>query len=154
MPRPHKKRRICIKPGFTFFRPDGVEITEENTIELRLDELEAMRLANLEELYQEQGAEQMMTSRATFGRILDEARKKVTEALIFGKAIRIAGGNVEYCSRSGYVCKSCQNYCEAEESRAGKCPVCGGALGKAPCSEVAGAESADCDCSDKSDDQA
>lgn len=133
MPRPHKKRRICIKPGFTFFRPDGVEVNESNTVVLRLDELEAMRLSNLEELYQEQGAERMQTSRATFGRILDEARKKVTEALIFGKAIHIAGGNVDVCPASGYVCTKCEHYCEAEESDAGKCPKCGAALKKAPC---------------------
>ena len=96
MPRPHKIRRISAAPEFTLFRPVGVSLKKTDVVELRLDELEAMRLANLEGLYQEQGAERMHTSRATFGRILEEARRKVTKALIQGKAIKIGGGNVDF----------------------------------------------------------
>lgn len=95
MPRPHKTRRIYTTPGYTLFKPAGVTLKKNDVIELRLDELEAMRLANLEGLYQEQGAERMNTSRATFGRILEEARRKVTKALILGKALKIGGGNVD-----------------------------------------------------------
>lgn len=95
MPRPHKKRTIVAPPKHDRFEPVGVPVKEDEVIVLRLDELEAMRLANLEGLYQEQGAERMHTSRATFGRILFDARRKVTEALINGKALKFAGGNVE-----------------------------------------------------------
>lgn len=97
MPRPHKIRRISAAPEYTLFKPVGVNLKKGDVVELRLDELEAMRLANLEGLYQEQGAERMHTSRATFGRILEEARRKVTKALIQGKAIKIGGGNVDFC---------------------------------------------------------
>ena len=107
MPRPHKKRRICAAPEYSLFKPAGVSLKKDDIIELRLDELEAMRLANLEGLYQEQGAERMNTSRATVGRILDEARRKVTRALIHGKALKITGGNVSLCAQGETPCKSC-----------------------------------------------
>ena len=58
-------------------------------VSIRLDELEAIRLADYEGLYHEDAAQKMKISRATFGRILDEARRKVAEAIIKGKALRI-----------------------------------------------------------------
>jgi uncharacterized protein len=61
-------------------------------VELAADELEAIRLADYEELYQEQAAEQMGVSRQTFGLIIARAHKKVAEALTKGKAIRMEGG--------------------------------------------------------------
>jgi len=60
-----------------------------------LDELEALRLADLEGLYQEQAAEKMGVSRPTFARILESARKKVAEALVKGKGLVIGGGPVK-----------------------------------------------------------
>jgi predicted DNA-binding protein (UPF0251 family) len=54
-----------------------------------MDELETIRLADFEGLYHEQAAEQMNISRATFGRILDSARRKVADAIINGKALNI-----------------------------------------------------------------
>lgn len=62
-------------------------------VELAADELEAIRLADYEELYQEQAAEQMGVSRQTFGLIIARAHKKVAEALTQGKAIRMEGVN-------------------------------------------------------------
>ncbi len=61
-------------------------------VELAPDELEAIRLADYEELYQEQAAEKMGVSRQTFGLIISRAHKKVAEALTHGKAIRVEGG--------------------------------------------------------------
>ncbi len=63
-------------------------------VRLDLDGLEALRLADLEGLYQEAAAEQMGVSRATFGRIVATARARVAEALLEGKALRIGGGAV------------------------------------------------------------
>jgi uncharacterized protein len=59
-----------------------------------LDELEALRLADLNGLYQEQAAWRMKISRPTFSRIVEEARRKVADALINGKALRLEGGAV------------------------------------------------------------
>lgn len=61
---------------------------------LGLDELEAIRLADLDGLYQEQAAAQMRISRPTFSRVIEEARRKVADALIHGKALRMEGGAV------------------------------------------------------------
>ncbi len=80
-------------PTFNHFAPVGTEENREIVI-LTLDELEAIRLADMQGMYQEDAAQLMGISRATFGRILEEARKKVAEAIIQGKELRIQGGTV------------------------------------------------------------
>ncbi len=67
---------------------------------LTLDEFEALRLSDLDGLYQEQAAAKMNVSRATFSRIVDEARRKTADALVHGKALRIEGGPVRSVGRS------------------------------------------------------
>ena len=64
-------------------------------VTLSLDEYESIRLADLEGLYQEEAAQRMNISRQTFGRIIEAAHKKIADALINGKAIKIEGGNIE-----------------------------------------------------------
>lgn len=76
-------------PGADYFKPRGVPLTELEEVSLNLDELETLRLADYEGLYHEEAAKQMDISRATFGRILDGARHKVTGAIIKGKALKI-----------------------------------------------------------------
>lgn len=95
MPRPKKIRWISGAPGVTYFKPQGVPLRMLDQVNLTVDELEAIRLADYEGLSQEAGAEQMRISRATFGRIAAEARRKVTDALINGKAVQIEGGEVK-----------------------------------------------------------
>jgi len=58
-------------------------------VNLTLDELEAIRLADLNGMYQEQAAQSMNISRPTFGRIIESAHKKIAEALVKGKVLRI-----------------------------------------------------------------
>lgn len=95
MPRPQKCRRIGFLPGVTFFKPAGVPLTSLGEILLNFEEAEALRLKDLEGMDQEPAAEKMNVSRPTFQRILASARAKVADALLNGKAIRIAGGNCE-----------------------------------------------------------
>ena len=64
-------------------------------VTLTFDEIEALRLGDLEGLYQEQAAEKMNVSRQTFGRIIDSAHKKIADALVNGKALSIEGGNIK-----------------------------------------------------------
>lgn len=64
-------------------------------VDLGLDELEAMRLADYEGFYHEEAATSMNVSRATFGRIISEARRKVADAIIHGKALTIENKNVK-----------------------------------------------------------
>ena len=95
MPRPFCPRRIGGFPSSSYFRPERAHPSQLEEITLTLDELEAIRLADLEGLYQEEAAERMGISRPTFGRILDAARRKVAEAIVLGKALKIEGGAVE-----------------------------------------------------------
>ncbi len=95
MPRPFCRRRIGWQPERCRFFPEGAEHQPVDVITLNLDELEAIRLADLEGLYQEQAAEKMNISRPTFARILESGRRKVAEALVYGKGLIIGGGSVE-----------------------------------------------------------
>jgi uncharacterized protein len=61
---------------------------------LTLDEFEALRLADLDGMYQEKAAAQMAVSRPTFSRIIEAAHRKVADALVHGKVLRIEGGSV------------------------------------------------------------
>ena len=94
MPRPCCQRRVGFSPDATYFKPAGVPLRELEEVVLTLDELEALRLADLNGLYHDQAADQMKVSRATFGRIAEEARRKVADALIHGMALRIEGGMI------------------------------------------------------------
>lgn len=89
MGRPKKCRRIDCTPSAYYFKPRGIPLINLEETSLSLDELEAVRLADLEGLYHENAAASMNVSRATFGRILSDGRRKIAEALIKGKALRI-----------------------------------------------------------------
>lgn len=95
MSRPPKCRRVTFMPGVTYFKPAGIPLRALGEVRLTLEEVEAIRLKDLEDLDQEQCAEKMNISRPTFQRVLESARKKVADALLSGKAIRIEGGNFE-----------------------------------------------------------
>ena len=94
MPRPCCMRQIGFVPGVIYFKPAGIPLRELEEVVVALDEVEALRLADLQGLYQEQAAEQMKISRPTFARVVESARKKVADALIHGKALRMEGGCV------------------------------------------------------------
>ncbi len=89
MARPVKCRFVGQTPNAYYFKPRAVPLRFLKEVALSLDELEAMRLADYEGFYHEKAAEKMNVSRATFGRILDRARKKVVEAILDGKALKI-----------------------------------------------------------------
>jgi uncharacterized protein len=89
MSRPKKCRCINCSPNSLYFKPKGIPLVQLEEVLLSLDELEAIRLADHEGLYHEEAAARMSVSRATFGRILDSARKKIADALINGKALKI-----------------------------------------------------------------
>jgi predicted DNA-binding protein (UPF0251 family) len=89
MSRPKKCRNIRCKPGAYYFKPRGIPLIELQEIVLGIDEFEAVRLADHKGLYHAAAAAEMKISRATFGRILTQARKKIAEALIQGKALKI-----------------------------------------------------------------
>ncbi len=125
MVRPRKCRRVWFEPGITYFKPRGVPLADLEEVSLTVDELEAIRFKDLEELEQKEAAEKMGISQPTFHRLLESARKKIADALVNGKAIKIHGGNYEMAARK-FKCYNCGN--EWEEpygtGRPAKCPKC------------------------------
>jgi uncharacterized protein len=128
MGRPPRCRRVSYMPSVTFFKPAGIPLRELEEVSLSIEEMEAIRLKDLEDLEQEQCAEKMNVSRTTFVRILDPARKKIAEALIKGKAIRIEGGNFEMAVRR-FRCRNNHEWDAPDEILINKlpqfCPTCG-----------------------------
>jgi len=95
MGRPPIQRVVRGSPRAVYYKPRGVPLRFLDEVVLGLDEVEAIRLADLEGLDQEQTGARMGVSRQTVGRTLEIAHRKVAEALIQGKAIRIEGGPVQ-----------------------------------------------------------
>ncbi|RUT78250.1 DUF134 domain-containing protein [Ancylomarina longa] len=93
MPRKKCLRHICLEPELTYYKPVGVPLCELKIVLLHLDEYEAIRLADSEGLYHNEAAARMNVSRQTFGRIVNEARKKIANAIVEGMAIKIEGGH-------------------------------------------------------------
>ena len=112
MSRPKCHRNICGIPDKNYFKPRGIPTVDLEEIVLNLDEFEAIRLADYEQLYQEEAAVRMNISRQTFGRIIEAAHKKIADVLINGKALRIEVGEVNLEET-----KSC---CQVKRRRAGK----------------------------------
>ena len=89
MPRPRIRRRIRGSPNSSYFKPAGIRmINLEETI-LTMPEFEAIRLIDFLETPQEKAAKQMQISQPTLSRILKSGRKKIADAIINGKAIKI-----------------------------------------------------------------
>ena len=96
MPRPIMPRRIFHKSEITYFKPAGVPLRHLEEVMLTHDETEALRLKDVEGLGQEECAKRMGVSQPTFFRIIKIARKKSSDAIVNGKAIRIEGGNYDF----------------------------------------------------------
>jgi predicted DNA-binding protein (UPF0251 family) len=113
-------------PESNYFKPRGIPLSMLEEVILNVDEFEAIRLADLENLYQEQAAEKMKVSRPTFGRIIDSAHKKVAEALVKGKALKIEGGEFEMAAMRKFKCYDCQHSWELPygTGRPENCPSC------------------------------
>jgi len=118
MARPQCCRRIAAMPTAAAFGP--APAGEPDQVVLTLDEFEAVRLADLEELYQERAAERMGISRPTFSRIIDSAHGKIAEALVSGKGLRIEGGSVRMDDEGLSRCPRCGR----ERTSTCECPRC------------------------------
>ena len=93
MPRPRRCRWVHKRPNTTYFKPAGISIRELEETILTIEEYEAIRLKDLENLDQEIAAKKMNISQPTFHRLITTARKKIADAIINSKAIKIQGGN-------------------------------------------------------------
>ena len=127
MPRPFKCRRISAVPEADYFKPRGIPLSELEEVVLTLDELEAIRLADLDGLYQEEAAKHMNISRQTLGNILESAHSKIAQALVNGKALRISGGMCEMPPMRRFECSECSHVFDVPfgTGRPMACPRCG-----------------------------
>lgn len=91
MPRPLKTRIIFSNPRTDYLQPRGILAHHREEIILNLDEYEAIRLADLEQHYQEAAARKMGISRQTFGKIVESGRRKIADAIVNAKALKIQG---------------------------------------------------------------
>lgn len=127
-----KGRPRCIRavegvPEVDYFKPRGIPLIELEASELKVEELEAIRLVDYEDLDQEEAAKKMMVSRRTLARELKSGRKKIADALLNGKAIKIRGGyflargeKLFQCTADGHEWKT-----EKESTKPRECPECG-----------------------------
>lgn len=90
MARPKLHRRLAFDPTVRYFKPRGIPLRELEEIELLSDELEALKLYLVDDLDQTAGAQKMGVSQPTFARIFASANKKLADAIINGKAIKLA----------------------------------------------------------------
>ena len=126
MPRPKCCRKVGCVPDKNYFKPRGIPASDLEEVILNLDEFEAVRLADFEGFYQEDGARKMDISRQTFGRIIDTAHKKIADVLINGKALKIEGGDVSIEELKRIRCPHCKREYDSSISTedAFGCPRC------------------------------
>src|SRR4030066_2172794 len=106
MPNRRRFRRIKMPPKMEGFKPFGIPMRELESVDLLYEGYGALRLADYEDLTQEEAAEKMNISRPTFTRLYDKARKSIAKAFVEGKAIIIQGGT--YISDDyWYRCDDC-----------------------------------------------
>lgn len=116
MPRNRKCRKVCADFTHKVFTPEG---SDNGYIRINVEELEAIRLCDMENMAQEDAALKMEVSRGTFQRILYAARKKTAEALCEGKGILIEGGNYKIertCCNCSIGCKKKFGHKKEEEN--------------------------------------
>lgn len=89
MPRPKKKRRCLCNPCSGYFKPQGIPCNKLKEVILEKDEVEAIRLRDVEGLDQVKAAKSMKISQPTFARVLRSAHHKISTALLDGKAIKL-----------------------------------------------------------------
>jgi predicted DNA-binding protein (UPF0251 family) len=127
MVRPQKDRRVAFNPAISYFKPRGIPMLQLEEVRLTVDELEAIRLSDLLGMSHEEAGHCMRVSRATFGRIIQNGRRAIADALINAKAINVEGGNYRIVNQNRiFKCKSCNHMWEEEKGtgRPRRCPKC------------------------------
>jgi predicted DNA-binding protein (UPF0251 family) len=127
MVRPQKHRRVAFNPEISYFKPRGIPMMHLEEVRLTVDEREAIRLSDLLGMSHEEAGRCMGVSRATFGRIIQNGRKAIADALINGKAINVEGGNYRIVTQNRiFKCNSCNHIWQEEKGtgRPRRCPNC------------------------------
>jgi predicted DNA-binding protein (UPF0251 family) len=124
MPRPQYNRIVHEPPLFSEFKPIGVRGRDLKQIVMTLDEFEALRLADQLGFSHAMAAEEMEISRSTFTRLIEKARKKITDFIVHGRLLTIEGGTVHF--RVNIIqCQECKHLFKMNfEQEIKECPVC------------------------------
>ena len=127
MPRPVKERYVYRPPLYTDFKPGGIPGSSLKKEELRLDEYEALRLADYLGMEHAEAALEMEISRPTFTRLVEKARYKMAKFMVEGRHLLIEGGEVHF--RGNLIrCKDCGHMFNTRiGTRFKTCPSCGSA---------------------------
>ena len=126
MPRAKAVRTLNELPVVKGFRPLWVRPNYRQAVTLQLEEYETLRLIDYEDLTHEQVAEKMNVSRPTVTRIYEQARKKLTQALVEGRSFFIEGGEIKLTGIH-YFCEHCRHkfILREDETEPQNCPNCG-----------------------------
>jgi predicted DNA-binding protein (UPF0251 family) len=124
MPRRKRNRRIQVPPVIKGMSVYGIRGRKSNEVILHLEEYEAIRLLDYQNLTQEEAAVHMDISRPTLTRIYEEARNKVATAFVEGRDLIFRGGDI-YFDKNWYKCQNCQASFSDYSEDVQKCPVCG-----------------------------
>ena len=133
MPKPKKERRVQLPPPASFYKPQGIPLSQLQQVILNVEEYEAIRLVDHVGMDQENAAVKLGISRPTCARIVEAAHKKVAEALAHGKALRIEGGSYSI-AKNLMRCRACGHAWEvanavadagADAEHQTQCPDCG-----------------------------
>jgi predicted DNA-binding protein (UPF0251 family) len=122
MSRPEKCRKICYPPKMKGYKPFGMAACKTESVLLKFEEYESIRLVNYDMLPQDIAAAQMKVSRPTFTRIYNKALRQIAISFIEGRAIEIEGGNYEF-EGEWYRCKKCFRLIQGTENHL-KCENC------------------------------
>jgi len=122
MARPQKSRKVSDPPKMKGFRPFGMQCCVKESLKLKYEEYESLRLVNYKMLPQDVAARQMNISRPTFTRIYNKAIKLIAKSFVEGKAIEIEGGNYQF-DKDWYRCRKCYKLIEGIENHS-KCKEC------------------------------
>lgn len=119
MARPRKSRRVCAEPAVRDLNTG----TDNDVINITIDEYEAVRLIDYLGLTQKECAKQMQVARSTITAIYDNARYKISDSIVNSKPIKVDGGDYELCPNSKYCCGQCgKNRCS--RCKHGSCDRC------------------------------
>jgi predicted DNA-binding protein (UPF0251 family) len=123
--RPKSERFVHTPPLFNAFKPIGISGRNLETLEMSLDEYEALRLADFEGMNQDEASEEMEISRSTFARLIEAARKKSAQFFIDGKRLTIGGGPVHF-KKNILQCRDCRSIFElGMNEKMAVCVSCG-----------------------------
>jgi predicted DNA-binding protein (UPF0251 family) len=124
MARPRSFSKIQVPPRVKGFNPFGYYSKQSEPVQLNIEEYEAIRLLDYENLSQEDAARFMEISRPTLTRIYNRARKKIAITLTESRQIIIEGGNAIFNS-NWYECKACLSSFNSTQIEITKdCPIC------------------------------